>query len=87
MFRFRLRTLLILLAVGPPLLAWPAECSLRIVSGWLIPLKQPSPYDFVVISGGGIGSATNLKLRAVFSPVGGGTHEVRFRDDLPSDSH
>jgi hypothetical protein len=60
--RFRLRTLLILLAVGPPILASSWAVGLRVLRNCLITSK-PSPYDFVVVSGGGVEPALNLQLR------------------------
>ena len=59
MFRYKLRTLLILLVVGPPILAATA----RMIASFRQPGRAPSAYDFVVVSGGGVEPAVNLKLR------------------------
>jgi hypothetical protein len=63
--RFHLRTLLIALAIGPPMLLLSVTLCENILQYRPTPSKQPSPYDFLVISGGGsIEPATNLQQRS-----------------------
>ena len=60
--RYQLRTLLILLAIGPPMLASSWAVGLRVMRTYMRTPK-PSPYDFVVRSGGVVEPAWNLELR------------------------
>jgi len=65
MLRYKLRTLMIVLAIGPPVLAgvvWLISTVVQI-TGQRFASESPSPYSFLVITGGGIGPATNVELR------------------------
>jgi hypothetical protein len=53
------------MAIGPPILLLSVTLCESILQNWPTPSKQPSPYDFLVISGGGsIEPVSNLQPRS-----------------------